>query len=375
MILSTLYQILEEGEMLLLSVPNYPLRSRLINSGLYRSSNYSRRLGSFRSLDSVHGSQFDTIFCSPTSLTPPALTRTFSRINVKKNRGLSLPFLCKKSDENFDSPLPAPNVSGELLAVLQRWDVPWPWQAFVLTNIACALSFILVGLVESFVSTYIGFQGSDLSLDTKSELLFVNQFIVSATILGVIFGITKTFRPFPDDVFCYSFKEPLNLRNGWLLWAGIGFFGALVTIALAGSALTFFNGESPQRDETDSLMRLLPLIGSSNISTACLLGITGILAPVLEETVFRGFLMVTLTKWLPTPISVLLSAALFSLAHLSPGEFPQLFILGCALGFSYAQTHNLMTPITIHAFWNSGVILLLTFLQLQGYNINELLGR
>jgi len=103
-------------------------------------------------------------------------------------------------------------------------------------------------------------------------------------------------------------------------------------------------------------------------------GITGVLAPLLEETVFRGFLMVSLTKWFPTPVCVLVSAAVFALAHLTPGQFPQLFVLGVTLGFSYAQTRNLLTPITIHAFWNSGVILLLTFLQLQGYDIKELLG-
>ncbi|BAF23802.2 Os08g0436600 [Oryza sativa Japonica Group] len=48
-------------------------------------------------------------------------------------------------------------------------------------------------------------------------------------------------------------------------------------------------------------------------------------------------------------------------------------ITGIVLGFSYAQTRNLLTPIIIHAMWNSGVILLLTVLQLQGYNIKELL--
>jgi len=32
-------------------------------------------------------------------------------------------------------------------------------------------------------------------------------------------------------------------------------------------------------------------------STACLVGITGVLAPLLEETIFRGFLMTSLTKW------------------------------------------------------------------------------
>ncbi|KAK1607737.1 hypothetical protein QYE76_031410 [Lolium multiflorum] len=136
--------------------------------------------------------------------------------------------------------------------------------------------------------------------------------------------------------------------------------------------MTFLNGETTQR-ETDSLVLLLPLIGSSNISTACLLGITGVLAPILEETVFRGFLLVSLTMWFSTPVSILITAAVFALAHLTPGEFPQLFVLGVALGFSYSQTRNLLTPITIHAVWNSGVILLLTFLQLQGYNIKELL--
>lgn len=44
---------------------------------------------------------------------------------------------------------------------------------------------------------------------------------------------------------------------------------------------------------------------------------------------------------------------------------------GAAMGFSYAQTRNLLTPITIHAFWNSGVILLLTFLQVHTHTLRH----
>lgn len=33
----------------------------------------------------------------------------------------------------------------------------------------------------------------------------------------------------------------------------------------------------------------------------------------------------------PTPVCVLVSAAVFALAHLTPGQFPQLFILGNSL--------------------------------------------
>ncbi|XP_020255051.1 uncharacterized protein LOC109832007 [Asparagus officinalis] len=238
--------------------------------------------------------------------------------------------------------------------------------------VSCGVSFALTGLVEASALPYLGFQGGDVSLDEKAEILFAGQFTVTAVVLGVVYGITNRFQPLPDDLFRYDWKEPFSLRNGWLLWAGIGLGGAIIAVALAGAVLTTFNGDPPQR-EADALVQLLPLIGSSGISTACLIGITGVLAPVLEETVFRGFLVASLTKWFPSPVSILISAAVFALAHLTPGEFPQLFALGIALGLSYAQTRNLLTPIVIHALWNSGVILLLTFLQLQGYDLRELL--
>ncbi|KAL5759533.1 hypothetical protein ACOSP7_018056 [Xanthoceras sorbifolium] len=257
--------------------------------------------------------------------------------------------------------------------VLKRWDVPWEWQTASLTSLACGLSFVLTGLVETVAIPYLGLQIQELSLDEKAELLFLDQGIVTAVVLGVIYGISNTFKPLPEDLFRYDLREPFNLQKGWLLWAGIGLSGAVLAIALTGAAMSLFNGEAPPQRETDALVQLLPLIGSSSISTACLLGVTGVLAPILEENVFRGFFMVSLTKWVPTPVAVIISAAVFALAHLTPGQFPQLFVLGTALGFSYAQTRNLLTPITIHAFWNSGVILLLTFLQLQGYDIKELL--
>jgi hypothetical protein len=62
--------------------------------------------------------------------------------------------------------------------------------------------------------------------------------------------------------------------------------------------------------------------------------------------------------------SYVLNAAIFhpSTVYLKQHKFVTSF-LGSALGISYAQTRNLLTPITIHAFWNSGVILLLTVLQ------------
>uniref|UniRef100_A0A1D1Y3Z7 Putative membrane peptidase ydiL n=1 Tax=Anthurium amnicola TaxID=1678845 RepID=A0A1D1Y3Z7_9ARAE len=300
-----------------------------------------------------------------TPFLPPPRTRGASPPKLlprsAQRRGLRFVCFCDGGEKDSTSDWP----------IFERWDVPWKWQTVALTMIACGLSFVLIGLAEASVLPYLGLQDQALSLNEKAELLFAGQFAVTAVVLGVIYGITNSFQPLPDDVFCYDLREPLSLRNGWLLWACIGFVGALIAIALTGASAAIFSGESPQR-ETDALVKLLPLIGSSSVSTAFLVGITGVLAPLLEETVFRGFLMVSLTKWFPTPVSVLIAAAVFALAHLTPGEFPQLFVLGTVLGFSYAQTRNLLTPITIHALWNSGVIVLLTFLRLQGYDIREL---
>jgi membrane protease YdiL (CAAX protease family) len=40
------------------------------------------------------------------------------------------------------------------------------------------------------------------------------------------------------------------------------------------------------------------------------------------------FLTVCFVYRFPTPVCILVSAALFAFAHLTPGQFPQLFILG-----------------------------------------------
>ncbi|KAL2904505.1 putative membrane peptidase YdiL [Bienertia sinuspersici] len=293
------------------------------------------------------------------------------RSKLGSSRSL-LSVACSFNSDDDSRGNPYPKGGGLDWSILKRWDVPWPWQTISLTSLACGLSFVVTGLIEAQALPYLGVDFGDLTLDEKAELLFLDQGITTAAVLGVLFSLTKSFQPLPDDLYRYDLREPFNLQQGWLLWAGIGFAGALGAIALTGVALSSFSGENPQR-ETDALVRLLPLIGSSNISTVCLLGVTGVLAPLLEETVFRGFFMASMTKWVPTPVAVVISAAVFALAHLTPGEFPQLFVLGTALGFSYAQTRNLLTPITIHALWNSGVILLLTLLQLQGYDIKELL--
>ncbi|KEH19739.1 CAAX amino terminal protease family protein [Medicago truncatula] len=276
---------------------------------------------------------------SPSSLLPRTLfhshklsslnqSSAFLSHNYRLNSKRILPSVCffNSRDNKSDTKLQDQDSRSEW-PILRRWEVPWEWQTVSLTSLACGLGFVLTGLAEATALPYLGIRPDMLSLDEKAELLFIDQGITTAAVLGIIYSVFNTYQPLPEGFFKYDLREPFNLQKGWLLWAGVGLVGALVSIGLTGVAVSFFNGETPER-ETDALVRLLPLIGSSSISTACLVGITGVFAPLLEETVFRGFFMTSLTKWVPTPVAIILSAAVFALAHLTPGEFPQLFVLG-----------------------------------------------
>ncbi|KAJ7550133.1 hypothetical protein O6H91_07G085100 [Diphasiastrum complanatum] len=258
--------------------------------------------------------------------------------------------------------------------ILERWHVPWDLSVTLLGMFAWLISFLLTGLTVALSSAYLGIgQGALLDLEKQALYILANQILETALGLGTIFAIVKRYKPLSPDLFVYDWSDPLDIQRGWLLWGAIGILFAGAGIALASTVTSMLLGEPPTREEGDALLQLLPIIGASPTSTASLIVVTGVLAPLLEETVFRGFLLTSLSKWMPTPAAIFLSSSAFAIAHLTPGEFPQLFALGVLLGFTYSQTRNLLTPMLVHSVWNSGVIILLTFLRLQGYNIRELI--
>ncbi len=84
-----------------------------------------------------------------------------------------------------------------------------------------------------------------------------------------------------------------------------------------------------------------------------------VLAPLFEETLFRGVLLPVVARHLGARWAVLLSALVFAIAHLSLAELVPLSVLGVGLGLLRWQTGRLAACVCLHALWNS-----LTFLNL-----------
>lgn len=98
------------------------------------------------------------------------------------------------------------------------------------------------------------------------------------------------------------------------------------------------------------------------------------LAPILEETIFRGFLLTSLTRYMSLPAAAAVSSVLFAACHLSIRDFPQLVALGFIMGLAYGRSRNLLTSIAIHAAWNSSVVVMLFLLVNSGLSLTEILG-
>ena len=86
---------------------------------------------------------------------------------------------------------------------------------------------------------------------------------------------------------------------------------------------------------------------------------TVVLAPLLEETVFRGFMLPTLTRWLDTRWALAVTTIAFALVHEhNTGDTVQLLAVGAVAGVAYCRTRNLFASMAVHASFNLGVLVL-----------------
>ena len=92
-----------------------------------------------------------------------------------------------------------------------------------------------------------------------------------------------------------------------------------------------------------------------------------IIAPVVEELIFRGVIMHGLMRNYPKLIAIFVSALFFALFHLNPWQFPATFLLGLLLGWVMVITRNIFACIIGHSINNLLVLLSIEYWQ----EINE----
>ncbi len=231
--------------------------------------------------------------------------------------------------------------------LLDRGQVRPVWRFFFSVALI-ALAYVVVGIVLGFLA------GPEILTPSPQGRAFLLQlFLVNLLLLPSLLVVFK----FLTGAFE---KKPLGsvglaLHTRWKRELGIGLaLGAamMLAIAVSGRVLgeTSFTWAAPPL-----LYRDLWVAGS---------GALLLVAAATEELTFRGYPFQRLVDWLGPVAAVLLTSAVFGLAHLGNPNHTWISTLntmltGVTFAVAYLRTRSLWIPLGMHFSWNfmQGVVL------------------
>ncbi len=231
---------------------------------------------------------------------------------------------------------------------LSTWSTPWDgeivWQVLIVGFFL--VGQILIPLALSLLRTGAGFNPAEFGERARSFYILANYIALATGGLSVLYLSLKPFMPLPDGWFRVS------LRGWWWLWGLGGYFAALPLVII----VSLVNQKIWQGQGGSNPIVPIALDGKDNIALALFVVTAAVAAPLFEEILFRGFLLPSLTRYMPTWGAIALSSFIFAIAHLSLSEVLPLMTLGMVLGFVYARSRNLLASMLLHGLWNSGTL-------------------
>lgn len=259
-------------------------------------------------------------------------------------------------------------IGGLLLLLRQAWrqwrgTLPLPAPllgpplSLVDVTLLIAGGFVLLGevilplLLQPLVQALLQAWSPAGSLGQGVEVLVLYLGLMAAP-LTILWLLLRTHGEPPDGGWLQWRWRPLALT---LKPATAMVLMVLPAVALSGWLIELIWGDP---GGSNPLLDLV-LTSSDPSALACFSFTALVLAPLFEETMFRGVLLPVLGRQLGGAWAVLISAAIFAVAHLSLGELAPLFLLGIGLGWLRWRSGRLAASVFMHALWNG-----LTFLNL-----------
>jgi membrane protease YdiL (CAAX protease family) len=122
----------------------------------------------------------------------------------------------------------------------------------------------------------------------------------------------------------------------------VGLIGKLTSIAL--------NGKSHPQNLVKYFQNATETSDKSAVYLTMLLGV--VVAPVAEETIFRGYIYGVLKRYLGPAAAAVIGAGMFAAMHLNASALPALFTLALCFTLAYEATGSLLVNIFMHSFFN-----------------------
>ncbi|XP_052209667.1 uncharacterized protein LOC127813028 isoform X2 [Diospyros lotus] len=237
-----------------------------------------------------------------------------------------------------------------LRAIGRPWTVPWTAETILEVTLLWIASFWFVGSwVIPFGAQVAGFSKDSLTYRGQALYSLLTDVTEGLAGVAILNSSLSRFRPLPSDFFRFS------LRGNWLFDVA---FGCLMFPVV--NWLSEFNLElSPLLPSGPVALSNVEesILARDPVAMALYMLVVSVCAPAWEEILFRGFLLPSLTKYMPVWCSILVSSVAFALAHFSIQRMLPLIFLGVVMGIIFARSRNLLPTMLLHSLWNGFVFL------------------
>ena len=228
------------------------------------------------------------------------------------------------------------------------WCVP-PWGLGKVAQVMSLwlLAYILIGqALFPMALSLLGLDRDYLTLRGHAVLhLCLDLSQLGATIL-ILWKCLSPFKPRSLGLF------PIRFKGSWPLIVLVSTLLFPLIDSLAQKSLSWFPTDS---DHLSSQIELSLSTGDW-IANSAYLTVVSVCAPIWEEAIFRGFLLSSLSRFMPTRWSIVTSSVLFAMCHFRLQTFLPLLVLGILFSSVFVLTRNLLPPILLHSLWNLFVL-------------------
>ena len=146
-------------------------------------------------------------------------------------------------------------------------------------------------------------------------------------------------------------------RPAWLAAHGVGGYAVLVVLLVLTTVLA--PGGNPLGAVPGQAGERLLSMAQSVPARVILFILICVLAPILEEIIFRGFVFPGLRRRMNMSGAVAMSAVLFALMHNNPAAMIPITLIGVVLAVLYERNLSLVPSIICHALNNTLVFFLM----------------
>ncbi|EFJ27033.1 hypothetical protein SELMODRAFT_148181 [Selaginella moellendorffii] len=225
----------------------------------------------------------------------------------------------------------------------KAWAVPWTGHTIFQVMFLWFGAFWLVGSWFIPIAAHaLGYSKDSLTYRGQALYSLVTDIAEGTVGLGILHRCLAEFHPLSKDWF------PVSWQGQWYVEACLGCLIFPLVNCLSQLNLDLLPLPSPFTASSVEQS----ISARDPIATLLYAVVVSVCAPVWEEVLFRGFLLPSLTRYLPLWASIAISALAFALAHFSPQRLLPLTFLGLVMGVVFVRNRNLLSSMLLHSLWN-----------------------